>query len=382
MTTLFLRIYVFLCSGFIVLSAYSQHELESRLNLFRPGDEIQKQQVSYKDPGRSGENVLWDFSNLHAENKNYRLVYSGRPDSIITGTEHRTMYYYSLSGDSLLLTGYENPTTLMQYQQPELLLRFPVHYGDSTYGHFQGTGQYSNRLQIQVMGTVRSIADAYGTLILPDKDTLRQVLRVKTIKWMAEDTRTFSSRKIQDSLLVSNDSIDFRLANDPVIIGIETCRWYARGYRYPVFETVKSIFNRKDSEADNFHTAFFYPPQFHSYLEEDEENRALLENDSVGAGSSEPSHPDNPWQDLTYNAYPNPVQTNLNLEIYLPIPAQTVRVQLTDRQGRILKEDHWGAQPAGILSKQIFMAPYIRGEYILHIRLDESFMFSEIILKR
>ena len=47
-----------------IISLYAQHSLQSELNYFRAGDEIIKQQVVYKDPGRTGENVLWDFSRL------------------------------------------------------------------------------------------------------------------------------------------------------------------------------------------------------------------------------------------------------------------------------------------------------------------------------
>jgi hypothetical protein len=36
----------------------AQFVLKKALNAPRPGDELTKQQVEYKDPGRSGENVL------------------------------------------------------------------------------------------------------------------------------------------------------------------------------------------------------------------------------------------------------------------------------------------------------------------------------------
>lgn len=45
----------------IALYIFPQSQLTSSLNMFRAGDVISKQQVEYKDPGRSGQNVLWDF---------------------------------------------------------------------------------------------------------------------------------------------------------------------------------------------------------------------------------------------------------------------------------------------------------------------------------
>ncbi len=364
---------------------FSQQTLQEPLHMLRDGDAIVKQQVLYKDPGRSGENVLWDFSNLSSLNEEYKLTYRATGENLITGTEHNTMYYYSLSNDSLLLWGYENPTTLLRNHQPELLLKFPVNQGDRTESYYWGEGKYCDKLYFSAMGTVHSHADATGTLILPDKDTIRNAFRVRTVKWIAEEMCLLSEKYRRDTIQsISADSINYRLTNDSTLIGVETYRWYVRGYRYPVFETVQTVINRKDSIQNEtfFNTAFFYPPQSHSYLEDDELNQVLLQNDPLGTGGSDPSRPDSPWHNLTYNVYPNPVQINLELEINLPIPAQTIRVQLTDRQGRILMEDDWGSNPAGILIKQIFMGQYIRGEYVLNIWFDETFMVSEKVMKR
>lgn len=361
-----------------VAELFSQQALQSHLNMFRPGDVTVKQQVSYKDPGRSGENVLWDFSSLDIEKESYRLSYTSLgDDSITVGTEHRTMYYYSLSNDSLLLWGYENPTTLMTNQQPELLLKFPVSYGDRTQSYFSGSGKYCDRLQLSAMGTVRTFADASGMMILPNKDTLKNVLRVKTVKLIAEETKPMShvaprSPHIQAPAITA-DSINIRLRNDTVILGLITYRWYAGGYRYPVFETVKSVINSKDSERKYFNTAFFFPPEAHEYLNEDAENKALPE-------SGEPANND-PWYGLTYNCYPNPVISDLHVEMYLPKPAK-VRIQVTERGGRIMKEENWGMKPEGIFNRSISMGFFTMGEYVLNIWLDEGYMVSEKVFKK
>ncbi len=364
-------------------TGFTQQILQNNLNMYRSGDEVIKQQVKYKDPGRSGENVLWDFSRLQEENPEYHLKYSlwGR-DSLLTGTEHQTMYRYRLSGDSLFCLGYENPTTLMRYASPEVLLHFPFHYKDQIKTHFSGEGIYGERLYLSSMGTNQTIADAYGTLVLPNKDTLWNVLRTRTVKWMAETTLPLSQKKLKKQpFFVRTDSIDMRLAQDSIIYGIETCRWYAKGYRYPVFETVKSVIDRKDSEEVFFHTAFFYPPEKHTYLENDPENQALLEEERAHGSHPTGYDPNNPWYGFTYNLYPNPVIDHLDLEVYLPRPAN-VKMQLSDRQGRLIKAENWGRLPEGISSRQIDMSLYLRGEYVLNIWLEDSYGVSEVILKR
>ncbi|GHT25203.1 hypothetical protein AGMMS4957_19580 [Bacteroidia bacterium] len=102
----------------------AQHSLQSNLNMFRAEDLIIKQQVSYKDPGRAGMNVLWDFSELDVENDDYGLLYSDGINSIhaglssmILGVENVTESHYKLSGDSLLLLGFRKyPGTVMKHK--------------------------------------------------------------------------------------------------------------------------------------------------------------------------------------------------------------------------------------------------------------------------
>ncbi|MBF0576275.1 hypothetical protein IR022_09865, partial [Dysgonomonas sp. GY617] len=97
----------------ILCPLFTFGQINLQYNGLRSGDEIIKQQVDYKDPGRSGENVIWDFGKLKSVNDEYSLVYSSpvlqeksfyvmgydtiqvkntAQNSLIIGTEHNTMY--------------------------------------------------------------------------------------------------------------------------------------------------------------------------------------------------------------------------------------------------------------------------------------------------
>lgn len=356
----------------------AQHSLQSGLNMFRADDVIIKQQVSYKDPGRIGENVLWDFSQLEVIDDEYELLYYTYNDTVITGREHLTKYHYTLQNDSLLLWGLDDQTTHIKNKQAELLLKFPLAYGDSTKEHYYGHGKYGNRLELDVMGTVETVADSYGMMILPNKDTLKHVLRTRTIKYIAEDTRPITpdyQYKENSDFCPDVDSIKTRLANDTVLFVSETFRWYEKGYRYPIFETVRSWEQHRDTgEYEFFNTAFFYPPQEHYYLVEDEENLAVLdslENDVVI----------DPWEGLTYNIFPNPVTTApLEVELYLPLPA-TIHIQLRSTMGAIVLNADKGYHPIGICGFQLETYNLPVGNYILDIWLDEK-LINSVIMKR
>ncbi len=365
-----------------VVQVFSQHTLQSKLNMFRPEDVVIKQQVSYKDPGRSGENVLWDFSQLETVDEEYNLSYFNQGDSLTVGIEHRTKYYYALSNDSLLLWGFENPTTIVKNSQPELLLKYPAQYKDHIQSYYHGQGRYCEHMFLGAMGTTETEADAYGMMILPSKDTIKHVLRTRTFRRIVEDMypleydNPFPDKSVPK---IAPDSIDYRLQTDTVVLELETYRWYVQGYRYPVFETVKSREIIHGEARDFFGTAFFYPPQEHYYLDGDEDNLAVL--DSLEIEDHNIHLNTNPWEGLTYNHYPTPVVTNLEIEIYLPKPANKIRIQLSDRQGRLMLEEDWGSQPEGILTRQIYMGQCPKSEYVLNIRLDD-YILSEKILKR
>jgi len=371
----------FILYWIIPFIAFPQHSLESSLNMYRAGDVIVKQQVEYKDPGRSGENVLWDFSRLNTIDDEYELDYFTYNDTIIYGKEHRTRYGYSLQNDSLLYWGFKNHTTLVENSQPELLLRFPLTFDDECGNYFYAHGKYGNRLELDMMGTINTKLDAYGMMIMPAGDTLRHVVRTRSLKLMAEDTQPITpwyADKHAEPPYLSADSIGYRLETDSVLFITETFRWYAKGYRYPVFETVRSWEQHNNFPDYEFRaTAFFYPPSEHYYLDDDEENLAIL--DEINEGNEGNT---DPWADLTYNIFPNPVKsTPLEVELYLPRAVGNIKVQLRSTMGAIITEVNQGAYPVGTCSFTIDSYTMAVGNYILDIWLDEK-LISEIIMKR
>ena len=317
MKTLFLFILT-LCP----LLSFGQINLQH--NLLRPGDEIIKQQVDYKDPGRSGENVIWDFGKLKSVNDEYSLVYTSPvlqessyyvmgydtiqynntdQKSLIIGTEHNTMYYYQLKDNQLLLLGHENPTNLLHYTQPVVAATYPTNYKQSQTNSYQSEGIYSGKIPFDTKGSITTQADAYGAIILPSGDTLNHVLRIKTIQSISEIIRSINP--------VMNDSLE---------MVVESYKWYSKGYRYPIFETIKAINTTDTTNVQEYQTAFFFPPQEHLYLDDDKENLAVL--DSLW-NLDHNKEIDNPITNLeteiklSYNFYPNPVESQLTLEYYL-----------------------------------------------------------------
>ena len=413
-------------------SIFSQSMITRDLQGFRGDDVIYKHQVLYKDPGLRGENVLWDFSKLKTLNEKYKVKYytpitkRGGDSICITCLEHRTMYRYVNKGDSLLLMGFENSGTKITYQVPQYVMRFPFMFGDSISSSFVGFGSHEHSVSTEANGKLTVVADAIGTLILPDGDTLLDVLRVRSIHDYKQRVEPLFNEK-QRKLEINKDSVQFvqkaraiksvidssaystesgvskdkglsdlkdivnktkkgkleRITTGPdsIYFRTEICRWYAPGYRYPLFETLRN-FRRSNqsekSEADDVATAFYYPPTLHTYLDNDIKNKAILDSLGLQRKNDRPNTSDT--LRFVYNLYPNPVKTNLNVELLLDIPS---RVQLTISTIKGNKELYtdFGYYSAGLQNISFPLSRISPGYHVLNIQVNEQIV-REVILKK
>lgn len=372
-------------------------QLNTLHNHFRSGDVLIKQQVEFADPGQAGENQLWDFSKVKTINDEYTLVYSLPPlldDSIyimgdmhflkkdihdnelVVGTEHNTMYYYRLTNDSLLQLGHENPTIKLEYTSPMTLMSFPLNYGQAVVSDYKSKGLYSSTVDMQSQGQMITTADAYGKMLLPTGDTLSPVLRVRTIQTVL-DKSTYTQNP---------ENIDTTTEGGDNSIQLETCSWYSKGYRYPVFETVRSTKLNDNSEI--FSTAFFFPPQDHLYLDTDPDNLALLEELWDMDKNKEK---DNQTNDLaaktvtlddlmTCKIYPNPVESVMNMEYELKENAD-ISFNLYTINGLPVKKINQKKQNTGIYYETIDCSNLYPKNYVLKITVN-NLTVNEIIIKK
>ena len=343
-----------LCLSFC-LSALAQPAIKYDRHALRVGDYLTKQQVEYKDPGSNGRNLIWDFRFLQPIDENYIVQYSQAQDtSVICGLEHNTRYYYRQKADSLFALGYENNTTIMTYNKPELKLKFPFAYGDTLYSEFEGQGEYGRRLPLAVKGWTRVHADATGELLMPD-GTVNNAIRVHTLRHYTETKRSAAE------------------------ITLDIYQWYACGVRYPVFESVKTIFHpvgnyqynneyNHTSAGDSvvFTTSFYYPPELQLHFSEGEEESPLKGDLGVFAVFTEA------------NLQPNPVVSMLTIDYKLTRTAQ-IWFTLHSNQGIILRSTPPVQQNEGYNQTTINMNGLLTGIYTLYVHVDNMVMQMNVI---
>ena len=202
------------------------------------------------------------------------------------------------------------------------------------------------------------------------------------------DSVEITNREKEDPL--SMEEIQARLDADSMVWMVDTYRWYAAGYRYPVFETVRTG-NYRDNNRTYFTTAFFYPPAEHSYVESDGKNQSLQEDlrksdlaaSGAGYGNNLQGENPDPARDqieFTYNIYPNPVESRLSFEYFIAEDA-TVSYGLYNIMGSLIYQQRPRKLQSGAYDDQIDMSRCIRGEYILRMQVNEK-VYSEKIIKK
>ena len=357
------KTFMLLFASALCLVTEGQTTLSSMANCAREGDSLVMRIISGAQPGVFGRDVVWDFSEKE-KGRVHNLLYKLSGDTLSYergGTSWRT----TVNGDTLCLTGFENRHTLMEYDEPLPLLRYPFAYGDSIKGSFHGIGKWCDRLFLRVWGDGITRADATGTLILPPGDTLRHVLRVHSVRrtWQYD----YDSIRTWDGLreVVRQEE---RRGIAPVAFGMEpdiseTYAWYAPGWRYPVL--------RMENVTDGtvtFSLALIYPPESQLDLDYDMDNALvrLQMNIPGGSGSQEGGQDDSASAMTSHTTNYDSSTSTVSVSFTLS-HAATVSLLLSDVAGVAWRSTEHTFDGGGTYSLSLCCSGLPRGQYALRI---------------
>jgi hypothetical protein len=375
------------------LQAQEPFRLESASNRMQAGDRIHRQEIPYTEPGTGGDNRLWDLRGVKpVEHTVFRLTVPAEnidPNSELTPfvreekeTTFETAFwkmedgtvlesspgglqYYNPSGDSLLVWGFETPSLRIRYTRPEVALCYPFAFGDRISSPFHGTGTWCDVTRVNLEGTLTVEADARGTLILPGGDTLRGVLRIKSVRTAVESRSPLSQAAetaFQEPLLRSASE------GKPQII-TETYSWYAPGYRYPVWETTRTLVRTPGKEKDtvpNEPGSFLYAPE-----DQAADNPATEKPISNAPAGNET------LASASLKVYPNPATDRVEVELS-PAKEEDIEISLFSLQGQILYRKNAGKQ-SGTVHHTVPVENLPAGSYLLRITCGKSVTNKKII---
>lgn len=356
-------------------SIAAQPSLEATYNMIRSGDKLIKQTVESTNPGQAGEDIIWDFSRQKITNKEHYLSYIEYQDSIIIGYENRTYYKYRSINDTLYMTGYSTPTQFTSYIAPICHLPFPFSYKDSVSFSLNGIGRYCDRIDLQIHGNETLQADAWGTIILPSNDTLHHALRLHSERRIANRASPHNIISAELPPPIPSDSITIYTEKDSMQTHITTYRWYADGYRYPVFETKESTSYLYGKKIYHHSTAYLYSPDKQAILSEDLDNPARL-----AATDTKSLQKNRVSQDALSDYHIYQQKNHLIIEYRLNRPADCSFL-LFDYTGRTISGRKAIKKPAGINREEIPLDSSITGECLLRFTVNKKVYGEKIIQK-
>ena len=336
----------------VCLPTLSQHVLTKANALPNSGDAMSKQRVTYVTPGENGMNTIWDFRDVEVLTESCPIEYAEDSASCWYAIDSNLMCSYRLHGDTLVQVACQNALTRIDYSVPIPELSYPFSYCDTLYGNFKGAGRYSGHNGISVEGTSFVEADGEGTLVISDECTLKNALRVRTL-------RTSSFGVARDT--VAKDTVDRLLEVE------ESYRWYARGYRYPLFETCSKSYYRGINLLRSFKEAFRILP---------DSLRKLADSVNV-VGERQDSCVDDTRDVITYDV----VRDGRSVRIDYSLTSQaTVSALVSDPMGIIYRRSSRSDKAGEGYSITFDVSGLRRGKYILYLNVNGKVYDNKLVV--
>lgn len=350
-----MALFVFCLLAFHCLDTQAQNNIDYETNMFRSGDILQKELLSGVVSGEGGYGVTWDFQDVKTLKPRYSVEYYCDSDSAFLEIEPNFMCLYRLRNDSLIQTGYQNAITKMEYTTAPLILKYPFAYGDSVSSVIEGKGMYCGKNAMEVHGSVYTVADGLGTLILSPADTLNNVLRLHLLRMssvsMAKDT-------VMDDSCATSLEIDDRY------------QWFARGYRYPVLEARSISYYHNADFIKCRQCALRYNPGCQRQLC-DTINENIAKEDSVNRSTCNEQ-----IFSYTVETTGNVVHVNYSVKTKADIIAL-----IANTQGMLFRCVHRTDEAGNNYSMTIDCNGLKHGEYILYINVNGEIYTHKIAVK-
>lgn len=327
--------------------------------LMMQSDNIIRYCMDYFDPGVGGKDLIWDFSNYFSNSQEKHFFVSQiEPDTIKVLEEDRKSVYV-INDDSLLQMSYEDRLTKIHYNQSVLKMKFPSILTDSISKSFSGLGIYCADHYLSEEGNISVYSDAYGKIILSEKDTLESVRRIHSIKsyYVAMDA--------------DSNSLDMSKLKQVIE---ERYEWYAMDYCYPVIENVVST---------SYSNLDYIGSTRYAYCNLPEDNKLLLNfnnRNNNGENGGEEPYKEN-YSDTSKN-FQNIIDFRINKEgeiIHLNYDLKDnalISIMLCNSMAIVYQKKQVYNSSGEGYNMQINCSGLPRGQYVLYINVKGK-IYSE-----
>lgn len=349
-----------LCSMAMCVPSFAQTSLTHERNGMLVG-EFARHSIDFFDAGQGGENLLWEYPIELLDD--HETMVSIDKDIIgiyrMTDGEHAEFYIEKPDSQEVTLfqCAEENPLSKIEYMTPLLRMQYPFEYGDTITRPFMGKGVYCGDHHFLKRGATTVMADATGALVVDENDTIHNVLRVYTLK---------SYSLCMDLSAAALDTAKLRQVIE------ERYEWYARGYRYPVLETVTSTSYHNLTKLGTTQKAWCCLPSEQLALN-DSVNHEVQRQDSIALAEKALAE-----KDIIHYAV-SVSNGSVRLNYSLDEDAHIVTM-LADAFGMVYRRSDWTQEQGENYTRDTDCSGLRRGTYIFYINVNGRIYSEKVSL--
>lgn len=324
---------------FSVLSLFAQTMITYEKHGMRDGDIVSLIKIDTISPGNDGENQTWDYSNISFFDESVTIKYEQEANlnsekSFVCNINDERNSLYLNSNYKKMYVGFSTPTASLEFEEPIIEMAYPFVYNSKKEGVIKGKYSSVSGEVVDIDGSYSLVADAWGTLILPNKKILKNVLRVKFIQ-------------------------DYFQPHSGILYHVRVVRYlfYSENYRYPVLQIKDALIDCDCSCKSRDYEAYFYEKTIN--IDKDKKQKNL--------------------PNFTYEIVKNPFETELQVDYSIQSEAK-IRMDLFDLKGKQIKVLLNEKKNEGVYSlvKKLDLPD---APYVLKIEVD-GVIFSEKVIKR
>lgn len=348
----------------------SDFGISVRLNGLRDGDAFFRYPISFVDTVSEGDGALWDLSEVEI-GRRHRCEISLLNDSsgIYRMIEKGDLRYFHQNDECLNAIGFENNLWGVIFDTEETYLTNGMAEGMVLTDDFKAAGVYCDKLRYAMRGTSQTGIDASGSIILPEGDTITNVMRVHSRRRYHAKYYPLDSVRTD----IADDEYHAATTDGRLLILDQKC-WYAAGFRYPLME-MRTLIRESDGEVVQRETCYS-PIDAMNEIEGDYENLEVrnrivagMQNPSVTGGDSEPANDD---KSIDYKFTQNRAEHSVTVEYSSTRPV-SIEFILADAMGIVYDSFSRQCEPGETGSITIsYDGATGSGSYVVYICTDEN----------
>ena len=332
--------------------------------------------VNYCD---GGSNWIWNFSHASPLDDEIPVICKSMCDSssLLLKILPYSIFHYKIQGDTLLSMGYENRKFSMVYSHPieEYIRSFD--FGDSLSGCFWGKARYCEEVPRRLYGRYYLKCDGYGTLILPNRDTLYNVRRIK--QELVASYENMCDFEQLDTSYISLSMIPIYLALTKDNFKQTTYKWHVDSYPYPVMEVYcRKVYSDGELIASD-HQVYYNSDNLVSIIEENKEkHRNKSKTNRHNSLMSKSSLTEN---DISFSILPG-CDNQVRIEYEIKTEDSPASFALYTIDGIVLYESEKVECTKGTYGKTVRLPDYYKhGVLIFKFRLGCKELTEKVIVK-